>query len=440
MPTIKNRRATRDQWEINNPVLASGEMGYEIDTNKHKIGNGFSTWSELRYFIDEEASDFLYVPNEIVETGRLSEAALDAKFGNETHVSKFTSTAWKNALFRRQEKTVRLLVLSDSRAEGPTPNASIEGVTDWGKNWPNVLTEQLRSEYRMPVGGRGFIPVTHTDPDENYRYSVSSFISGARTPVVGETGVTGSTYMVGNKLRIPLRPGTSSVDVISHKVPAGDHGLNVTTESRGVVEQFSHNELPADAMIIDRVLSPGDYIDVEVWYNGWNLLGVVENVDDEDGGFQVMNLATSGIGSDQVAVSLTKNAMRELISWWSPSISILSLGANDIGRLSATTTVDNLTTISNTLTTLVPKTMTLVTTVPAALSNPYGAPMPPEELWDSLNEAIRNSNHRVLDLSSVIQTSESEISTGLFLTDLTHLTDSGNVAFSDLVRGQLDLG
>lgn len=55
MPTIKNRRATDAQWAAENPILASGEVGYEINTNKHKIGNGFSTWSELRYFIDEAA-------------------------------------------------------------------------------------------------------------------------------------------------------------------------------------------------------------------------------------------------------------------------------------------------------------------------------------------------------------------------------------------------
>lgn len=55
MPTIQNRRATRDQWTAENPILAAGEVGYEINTNKHKIGNGFATWSELRYFIDEAA-------------------------------------------------------------------------------------------------------------------------------------------------------------------------------------------------------------------------------------------------------------------------------------------------------------------------------------------------------------------------------------------------
>lgn len=53
MPTIKNRRATKAQWTLLNSVLAAGEIGLEIDTNKFKIGNGLSTWNALNYFVDE---------------------------------------------------------------------------------------------------------------------------------------------------------------------------------------------------------------------------------------------------------------------------------------------------------------------------------------------------------------------------------------------------
>ncbi|ADD81003.1 tail fiber protein [Rhodococcus phage ReqiPoco6] len=62
MPTIKNRRATKSQWSVANPVLAAGEIGYEIDTNKLKIGNGTSAWSSLKYFVDEEAFKASFTP------------------------------------------------------------------------------------------------------------------------------------------------------------------------------------------------------------------------------------------------------------------------------------------------------------------------------------------------------------------------------------------
>lgn len=53
MPTIKHRRATKSQWETENPILSSGEIGYELGTNKLKVGNGVSAWTELTYFVDE---------------------------------------------------------------------------------------------------------------------------------------------------------------------------------------------------------------------------------------------------------------------------------------------------------------------------------------------------------------------------------------------------
>lgn len=44
------RRDTAANWTAANPVLAEGEIGFEINTNKMKIGNGIATWNELVYF------------------------------------------------------------------------------------------------------------------------------------------------------------------------------------------------------------------------------------------------------------------------------------------------------------------------------------------------------------------------------------------------------
>lgn len=56
MPTIQNRRATASQWTAANPVLAAGELGFELDTNRIKIGDGLKSWTALTYF-SEEALD-----------------------------------------------------------------------------------------------------------------------------------------------------------------------------------------------------------------------------------------------------------------------------------------------------------------------------------------------------------------------------------------------
>jgi hypothetical protein len=48
---IQIRRGTAAQWTSTNPTLASGEQGFETDTNKMKIGNGSTAWNSLSYAI-----------------------------------------------------------------------------------------------------------------------------------------------------------------------------------------------------------------------------------------------------------------------------------------------------------------------------------------------------------------------------------------------------
>lgn len=47
--TFQFRRGLSHIWERNNPVLAAGEPGYELDTHKVKIGDGTSAWIDLPY-------------------------------------------------------------------------------------------------------------------------------------------------------------------------------------------------------------------------------------------------------------------------------------------------------------------------------------------------------------------------------------------------------
>ena len=46
---ILTRRDTSILWNYNNPVLLTGEQGYETDTGRLKIGDGQTNWSDLPY-------------------------------------------------------------------------------------------------------------------------------------------------------------------------------------------------------------------------------------------------------------------------------------------------------------------------------------------------------------------------------------------------------
>jgi len=71
---IRARRDSASNWSTNNPVLALGEFGFELDTNKLKIGDGVSPWNSLSYIESVAAAH-----NQDISTINGLQAALDAK-------------------------------------------------------------------------------------------------------------------------------------------------------------------------------------------------------------------------------------------------------------------------------------------------------------------------------------------------------------------------
>lgn len=47
---IKVRRSSSSAWTAANPVLSDGEIGFESNTGKFKIGDGTTVWTSLYYF------------------------------------------------------------------------------------------------------------------------------------------------------------------------------------------------------------------------------------------------------------------------------------------------------------------------------------------------------------------------------------------------------
>lgn len=47
--TIRFKRGTEARWKEVNPILLSGEPGFETDTGKIKVGDGVTRWTDLGY-------------------------------------------------------------------------------------------------------------------------------------------------------------------------------------------------------------------------------------------------------------------------------------------------------------------------------------------------------------------------------------------------------
>lgn len=72
------RRDTAANWNMNNPVLLSGEPGYETDTGYLKIGDGVSTWEQLDFYMGATGSTGAVGPTGAGSTGP------NTFYGNQT--------------------------------------------------------------------------------------------------------------------------------------------------------------------------------------------------------------------------------------------------------------------------------------------------------------------------------------------------------------------
>lgn len=82
MAQIKLRRDIASNWTTVNPILGSGEQGYETDTGAMKIGDGSTSWNNLPYFLDK-VIDGQWTPlnnqlaNNVTWNNTVSEATYD---------------------------------------------------------------------------------------------------------------------------------------------------------------------------------------------------------------------------------------------------------------------------------------------------------------------------------------------------------------------------
>lgn len=63
---MQQRRGTASEWTSANPILAAGEIGYEVDTAKFKVGDGSTVWDSLKYFAN--AADLIDAAPETLDT------------------------------------------------------------------------------------------------------------------------------------------------------------------------------------------------------------------------------------------------------------------------------------------------------------------------------------------------------------------------------------
>jgi len=146
------RRDTASNWTSGNPTLASGEIGYESNTGKFKIGNGSTAWTSLSYSNAHLPSASINDLGDVTIT-----SASDGDF------LRWNGAAWINDAVNLSTDTIGSYVeslvagtgisLSGNSGEGATPTIAvaltdaiiIAGVGGDGTSGQAIITDGLGS-------------------------------------------------------------------------------------------------------------------------------------------------------------------------------------------------------------------------------------------------------------------------------------------------------
>jgi hypothetical protein len=75
---MQQRRGPASEWTSVNTVLAAGEIGFETDTTKFKIGDGGTRWNDLPYFVNTND-----IESGLLDTDEISEGTTNLYFTDQ---------------------------------------------------------------------------------------------------------------------------------------------------------------------------------------------------------------------------------------------------------------------------------------------------------------------------------------------------------------------
>ena len=73
---MQQRRDTASSWTSENPTLLAGELGYETDTGKWKVGTGSAVWTALAYTAWSQINTYPFVNADIASAAEIAVSKL----------------------------------------------------------------------------------------------------------------------------------------------------------------------------------------------------------------------------------------------------------------------------------------------------------------------------------------------------------------------------
>ena len=160
---MQQRRDTASGWTSANPTLLSGEIGFETDTKKVKIGDGSTAWNSLSYYAGFSITSYPLATADIADDAITGDKlANDITIANDLTVTNDltvngTTTTINSTTLQVDDKNIELGTVatpSDTTADGG--GITLKGTTDHTIIWTNSTDSWDFSEHVNIASGKEF--------------------------------------------------------------------------------------------------------------------------------------------------------------------------------------------------------------------------------------------------------------------------------------------
>jgi hypothetical protein len=243
------RRDTAANWTSGNAVLAAGELGFETNTGKFKIGNGSTAWNSLAYSIASNVS--AAVLNDLGDVTITSAASGD--------FLRWNGSAWINDAVNLSTDTIGSYVeslvagtgvtLSNNSGEGATPTVAVDtsviqarvsDVSDTEIGYLNGVTSAIQTQIdtKAPLASPTFTG-TVTVPDNSFALGTKTTGDYVAT-ITGGTGVasTAATSGEGTTHTLSIGQAVGTTDNVTFAGVTAD-AIRVGVTAAGEIDTAS---------------------------------------------------------------------------------------------------------------------------------------------------------------------------------------------------------
>lgn len=307
---MQQRRGTAEQWTLANPVLGPGEIGFELDTNSFKIGDGVSTWDQLDYFensVSIAGSIDDYVP--LTQKGAANGVAtLDSSGQIPGSQLGYVDEAVQNVIGLAPEALDTLAELADAIGDDPAFFTNIQQSVEDAVTESKDYTDGLLVDYARGDGAvfTGAV-ILSGEPVQAFEAATKSYVDGVAAGLhVHESVVAATTANI--NLSNSLENGdvldgvtlaTGNRVLVKNQTSQSENGIYVVQASGAAVRAADYDS-PAEIDAGDFVFVSGGAVNGDT---GWTQTATVGTIGTDPVSFTQF----SGAGTYLAGLGLTLN-------------------------------------------------------------------------------------------------------------------------------------